>query len=1044
VLRRIRAVLALGLAGIVGIATFQAPAPARGASGPWALGASARGPGAPAGSEDELAKVYYRLLLENTGFQESTWNPDIGSYGIESWDVVGTLGNAILLNFGTYDEKVAGVDEATLRDHTVRSIAKAVAANRFVDPQHGTWGALVYFDSTMEAYLADAAHLMWAGLDAATRANVDTMTRGEATYLVDAGANPTDSAREGGTTNGLTGGYLKDTKMEEMGTRTAMLSAADAYLPADPDATRWREWLDRWSLNMPGLPVADQANPTPVDGRPISSWNTAQNIFDTFTSENHDTWNGMYQQSPSAYLGRNVVRYLLTGRPVPQSQVTSPNNDELTAVLNRLGTASGVPAEQMIGDRQHLYGRSLLPLTFRSMVDGDPVAARAERMLAEKLGPYVAWAPAGRLIKSNEGTKYETEARAEVAYAYLLHYWRGKLAGDVRPVSERDYFQRAGGVSDFGAVPGFVAQQSDRSLAIAATKPGYTKFSFLPDHDDWFLNPAGKSPSFLPSVTAPDSSTSRAYTKVRDGVDATATVVRRGSSYAGFTSLPDGTVAYATTGTGDDEGSLRLFNLNMPGMPGLDGDRTFTSPSGSVALKPDNLGGGGTETLTFPSTKARHLRMVGVQAQSQWGYSIYEFGAYGPGGATNLALNKPATASSNYDGTRGPEKAVDGDESTRWGNSAAERPTMKAWWAVDLGAEQDVDHVKIHWQEDAWPLNYRIEASDDGVTWKTVAEVPHWTALTGDWLNVDGRAGFVVHGSQNPIAVTPAAIALSHGPAAGSSGMVVQGFPAQSPAETARLAGAPQPTGGPATLRAALNGRYLSLFNLGGTDLAGTALTVPQSGSGRIVYRGAQQLTGGGLAYSVSLGAGSAAVETPRFAVTGPAPLAGLRVDVTDSRTARVGNPGRTRAVVRLESLATGEVRTVSVRPGQETEVSFAKGTATPTLDLALGRITYPSSPLPAGMSDPDRAVDADARTAWTPGGSDRRMVVNLGAAYPVATVAPAWTPGAVAPYAVEVSDDGVTWRPFAAGATARYVSVRVGAWHAGNAGLANLAISGG
>jgi hypothetical protein len=997
----------------------------------------------PPGSEDELARLYYRLLLQNTRFQESTWNEQEGSYGIENWDVVGTLGNAVLLKFGVFDETVAGVDKETLRDHTVRSIAKAVARNRFVDPVHGTWGARVYWDATMEAYLADAAHLMWDELDATTRENVATMIRGEATYLADVGANPTDPSREGGTTNGLAGGYLRDTKMEEMGARTMMLSAADAYLPNDPDAPRWREWLDRWTLNMAGLPVADQVNPTPISGTPIAEWNTAHNVFDTYTSENHDTWNGMYQQSASAYPGRNIPRYLLAGRPIPASQLTPPNNDELTDVLNRLGTRAGVPVEHMIADRQHLYGRSLLPLTYRAMATGDRMAARAERMLAEHLGPYVAAPPVGRLVKFGQGTQYETEARAELAYAYLLHYWRHRLAGDVQPVSEREYFRLASGVSDFGEVPGHVAHQTEQALAIPVSKPGYAKFAYLPNHDDWFLNPASKSPSFLPSVATPDSFTVRTYTATRDGVDATASVVRRGTSYAGFTTLPDGSVAYATTGTGEDEGYLRLFNLSIPGIPGLDGDRTFTTASGQVTLRRDDLGNGGTQTLTFPATTVRHLRMVGVQAQSQWGYSMYEFEAYGPGSDVNLALAKPATASSFFGEASVPGKAVDGDQTTRWANSANERPTMRAWWAVDLGAEVEVDRVRIRWQEDAWPLNYRVEGSVDGQTWTTLATVPRWTTLDGDWLNVDGRAGFVIKGSTNPIGVAPEAITLSHGPAEGAAGMVVRGYPAQSPKQTAKLARQPQPSGGPSTLRAALNGAYLSLFNLSGEPVDKASLTVPQNGSTRTLYRGVQRLTPDGSTYTVSLPAASAAVEPPRFTLTGSARVSGIVVKVVDSRTVVVHHTGDRPAVLRLTSLATGERRAVRVAPGEATTVAFDKGLRTPTTDLARGRLTYPGSPLPAGMTDPDLAVDGDPGTAWRPGGPDRSLVVNLAGQHEVRAVTPIWTSGPVPPSTVEASIDGVTWRPWTPGTKAHYLAIRVGAWRPGHARLTELRVAG-
>lgn len=1060
--RLVVAVVALALVVPLGAAARARPASGATTSGVTAYAATAAGSvdaALPSGSEDDLARTYYQLLLRNTRFQETTWNAEQGTYGIENWDVVGVLGNAVLLRFGSYDASVAGVSREVLRDHTIRSLVAAIATNRFVDPAHGTWGARIYWDATMEAYLVAAAHLMWADLDDRTRAGVDTILRGEAGYLVDVGAEPGDPGREGATTNGLRGGYVGDTKLEEMGARTMMLAAADAFLPGNADRPRWREWLNRWTLNMDGLPVADRVNPTVVEGRPVSAWTGAQNIFDTFTSENHGGWNGMYQQSAATYPGRNVVQYLIAGQPIPTSQLALPNNDEIQGVLDQLGTDAGVPAELMVGDRVHFYGRSLIPLTYRAMVTGDRMAARAERMLADRLGPYVAYPPAGMLVKFRRGTGYETEARAEVAMSYLLHYWRAHLAGDVTPVSEREYFARASRVTDFGDVPGLVNQQSPKALMSAVTKPGYVKFAYLPQHDDWLFDVSAKAPSFLPSVAAVDGHTSRTYTRLRDGVDASATVVRRGDSYAGYTTLPDGSVVYATTGTGDDEGSLRLRNLDMPGVPGLDGDRTFTTAGGSTTLVPDGLGGGGTEQLAFTPTQARYVRMTGVQAASQWGYSMYEFEVRGPSSETNLALNQPATASSSYGEASVPAKAVDGDPATRWANSAAERPTMKGWFAVDLGASRTVSRVTIQWQEDAWPISYRIEVSDDGQNWRTVTGVPRWQDVRGSWLNVDGRVGFVVRGSTNPIAVAPTGVALSHGPASGAAGMVVQGLPAQTPEQTARLAVAPQPSGGPAALRAALSDGYLSLFNLGSAAVDKAGLTVPESGDERTLYLGRQTTTTAGLTYQVDLAAGTAAVQAPRFRLSavrsGEQAPDGLVAEVVDSHLVRLTNSTEAAAKVTLTSAATGERATVTVPNGQSREVRFTSGVRTPTSDLARDRITYPSSPLPAGMSDPDRAVDADTRTAWTPGGSDRRLVVNLGADADVRGATVRWTSATVPSYAIEVSTDGTTWtrvadasdgqhaRSFAFSGSARYVSVLVGEWRRGQAGLAELSVTG-
>lgn len=998
----------------------------------------------PSGSEDQLAETYYRLLLQNTRFQESTWNEAEGTYGIPNWDVVGTLGNAVLLNFGDYDAELAGVSKSTLHEHTVRSLTKAAEQNRFVDPENGTWGAYIYWDAAMEGYLVAAARLMWEDLDERTRANIDTITRGEADYLVEAGAHPSDDSHEGGTTNGLDGGYVSDTKSEEMGNRSMMLAAADAYLPDDPKAPGWREWLDRWTINLAGVPVADQANPTKISGKPISEWAKAQNFFDTFISENHGSWNGMYQQSAGSYPGRNIVHYLIAGQPVPKSQLAIPSNAEHFRVLDQLGTDAGVPLEHMIGDRSHLYGRSLLPVTYRAIAIGDRMSARAEHMLAERLGPYVDHPSRNRFVKFFEGTKYETEARAEVAMAYLLHYWRDQLSGNVRPISEAEYFRQAAGVTDYGEIPGLVNHQSPNSLMSAITKPGYTKFAFLPEHDDWLIDNTGKAPAFLPSVAEVDAANSRAYTELRDGVDATATVVRRGEEYAGYTTLPDGSVAYATTGTGEDEGSLRLNNLDMPGVPGLDGDRTFRTAGDSVTLRPDGLGEGGTEELTFEPTEARYVRMLGIQAQSQWGYSLYEFEARDGANGDNLALGRPATASSSYSDTAGPDRAVDGDRTTRWANSQAERPTMKGWYAVDLGESTRLDRVTLHWQEDAWPLNHWIQVSDDGTSWRTVATVPDWRSMRGNsstqWLNLDGRAGFVVRGSDNPIGVAPNAIALSHGPA---EDLVIQGFPTQSPKQTARAAGVPQPTGGPAELRAALNGDRLSLFNLSGQPIDAAGIEIPQAGESRKLYRGTQTATANGLAYKANLAAASAAVESPRFSATGS--VAGLSFDVADSRTVDVTN-GSDAAVARLTvtSVATGEQRTVRVRRGQTEHVTFSRGSRTPTAELATGRISYPSSPLPPGMSDPDLAVDGNPGTGWRPGGSDRWIVVNLAGSHTVERVRPKWAGGRVPSYDVHVSTDGVTWTRFRPGTEARYVSLRVGRWTSRHASLTTLTASGG
>ncbi|GAB3424241.1 hypothetical protein [Flindersiella endophytica] len=209
------------------------------------------------------ADTYYRALLLNTPFVESTWDAAVGSYRIQDFYVVGVFGNAVLLTNGTYDEQLAGVSKETLRDHTVRSIAFAAAKNRWVDP-NGSWGKTIYWDSTMETYFVAAAKMVWQDLGQTTRQQVDTIIRSAADNIVDLGANSPE-------TNGLAGGYVGNTRMEEMGARSMPLAAALAWLPDDARANEWREWHARWMLNLGALPQADKANPAVIAGRPSSS-----------------------------------------------------------------------------------------------------------------------------------------------------------------------------------------------------------------------------------------------------------------------------------------------------------------------------------------------------------------------------------------------------------------------------------------------------------------------------------------------------------------------------------------------------------------------------------------------------------------------------------------------------------------------------------------------------------------------------------------------------------------------------------------------------
>ncbi|HEY0734515.1 MAG TPA: glycosyl hydrolase family 8 [Herpetosiphonaceae bacterium] len=115
-----------------------------------------------------------------------------------------------------------------------------------------------------------------------------------------------------------------------------------------------------------------------------------------------------------------------------------------------------------------------------------------------------------------------------------------------------------------------------------------------------------------------------------------------------------------------------------------------------------------------------------------------------PATGTNLALNKPATASSIEASGLEPGKAVDGSTTTRWASAEGVDPQ---WIRVDLGTTVDVRRVVLNW-EVAYARSYRVEISADGSTWTTLYSTTSGDGGTDD-LTVNGRGRYLrVYGTQ--------------------------------------------------------------------------------------------------------------------------------------------------------------------------------------------------------------------------------------------------------------------------------------------------------
>ncbi len=108
--------------------------------------------------------------------------------------------------------------------------------------------------------------------------------------------------------------------------------------------------------------------------------------------------------------------------------------------------------------------------------------------------------------------------------------------------------------------------------------------------------------------------------------------------------------------------------------------------------------------------------------------------------SANLALNKPATASSIEGAGFEASKAVDGSTSTRW--ASVDPATIAQWIYVDLGATTAISQVVLKW-EVAYAKSYQVQVSNDASTWTTIFSTTTGNGGTDDLTGLSGSGRYV-------------------------------------------------------------------------------------------------------------------------------------------------------------------------------------------------------------------------------------------------------------------------------------------------------------
>lgn len=228
---------------------------------------------------------------------------------------------------------------------------------------------------------------------------------------------------------------------------------------------------------------------------------------------------------------------------------------------------------------------------------------------------------------------------------------------------------------------------NDPATKILTTEPG--EYTFTYDYTSDRL-----------SVTYPSGmATSTACSGMSDEVIEPATPFYYGYD---FSTLPNGDVQIQFEWLGDGEPANIYFHDYTSGNMA----ESSMTRSGKVGTK-TITGKSAGEILIFGCK----FDKSGVYRTRRFVYKVgYDCGEAECGESGNIAAGKLAKAgySRMYDAGRGgrnegeqPQMALDGKTNTHfiaWGADGADKDAYR-WWAVDLGAEYNLNNVKIYWQE---------------------------------------------------------------------------------------------------------------------------------------------------------------------------------------------------------------------------------------------------------------------------------------------------------------------------------------------------------
>jgi len=373
--------------------------------------------------EEKVKSIIREMLVKHLSYSESIYKSG-GYFGNGQSTEHGARTNAdyaliysFIYKYCNNQSLPAGITIGTIKEH-------ALAAIRYSYNTHKTgtihctdshnWG-LVWESSLWSTATAYASWLMQDYLTESDKKAIKTLIVAEANYNL---------------SRTIPTGVNSDTKAEENGWDTNILSVAASMYPEEKNAEAWTFKCKQFAMNAYSV-VADSYRKDIikdlVDGKTISEWYIGANLFPDYALENHDFFHTSYLNIPIQEMSESLMAYKVIQDqlnpvfPIPDAlrhnvpEVWNTMLKELILADGEMAMPNGNDWSMYIYDQLATY--SALACIYR-----DPDALMLESITLQYARKRQSTTPDGAfLLKPDVAERRMAVIGHRLVFAYLYH-----------------------------------------------------------------------------------------------------------------------------------------------------------------------------------------------------------------------------------------------------------------------------------------------------------------------------------------------------------------------------------------------------------------------------------------------------------------------------------------------------------------------------------------------------------------------------------------------------------------------------------------------